>query len=56
MNTEKIERELDWHPQETFATGLEKTIRWYLEHDDWVRDVTSGSYRQWMTKQYATER
>ena len=56
MNTEKIERELDWHPQETFATGIEKTIRWYLEHDDWVRDVTSGSYRQWMTKQYATER
>ena len=56
MNTEKIERELDWHPQETFSTGLEKTIRWYLEHDDWVRDVTSGSYRQWMTKQYATER
>ncbi len=56
MNTEKIQRELDWHPQETFATGIEKTIRWYLEHDDWVRDVTSGSYRQWMTKQYATER
>ncbi len=56
MNTEKIERELDWHPRETFATGLEKTIRWYLEHDDWVRDVTSGSYRQWMVKQYATER
>jgi dTDP-glucose 4,6-dehydratase len=56
MNTEKIERELGWPPQETFATGLEKTIRWYLEHDDWVRDVTSGSYRQWMAKQYATER
>ena len=56
MNTGKIERELDWHPQETFDSGLEKTIRWYLEHDDWVRDVTSGSYRQWMAKQYATER
>ncbi|MGC2246472.1 MAG: dTDP-glucose 4,6-dehydratase [Terriglobales bacterium] len=56
MNTEKIERELAWHPRETFATGLEKTVRWYLEHDDWVRDVTSGSYRQWMAKQYATER
>ena len=56
MNTEKIERELDWHPVETFSTGLEKTVRWYLEHDDWVRDVTSGSYRQWMAKQYATER
>jgi dTDP-glucose 4,6-dehydratase len=56
MNTEKIERELDWHPQESFATGIEKTVRWYLEHDDWVRDVTSGGYRQWMAKQYATER
>jgi dTDP-glucose 4,6-dehydratase len=56
MNTEKIEHELGWHPQETFATGLEKTIRWYLEHDDWVRDVTTGGYRQWMAKQYATER
>ena len=55
MNTEKIERELSWRPVETFSTGLEKTVRWYLEHDDWVRDVTSGSYRQWMAKQYATE-
>ena len=56
MNTAKIERELGWHPQETFESGLEKTVRWYLEHDDWVREVTSGSYRQWMAKQYATER
>jgi dTDP-glucose 4,6-dehydratase len=56
MNATKIERELNWRPQETFDTGLEKTIRWYLDHDDWVRDVTSGSYRQWMAKQYATER
>jgi len=56
MNTRKIERELGWHPEETFASGLEKTVRWYLEHEDWVRDVTSGSYRQWMEKQYATER
>lgn len=56
MDTSKIERELGWRPQETFATGLNKTVRWYLEHDDWVRDVTSGSYRQWMAKHYATER
>jgi dTDP-glucose 4,6-dehydratase len=55
MNTDKIERELGWHPQETFETGLEKTVRWYLEHDDWVRDVTSGSYRQWIARHYATE-
>jgi dTDP-glucose 4,6-dehydratase len=56
MNTARIERELNWHPQETFATGIRKTVRWYLENEKWVRDVTSGSYRQWMAKQYATER
>jgi len=56
MDIRKIERELDWHPQESFESGIRKTIDWYLEHEDWVRDVTSGSYRQWMAKQYATER
>ena len=55
MDSRKIERELGWHPVETFATGIRKTVRWYLEHDDWVRDVTSGSYRQWMAKHYANE-
>jgi dTDP-glucose 4,6-dehydratase len=56
MDARKIERELGWHPQETFESGLGKTVRWYLEHEDWVRDVTSGSYRQWMAKHYATDR
>ena len=56
MDTRKIERELNWQPQETFDSGIHKTVRWYLEHEDWVRDVTSGSYRQWMAKHYATER
>jgi dTDP-glucose 4,6-dehydratase len=56
MDTRKIERELGWRPVETFESGLEKTVRWYLEQEDWVRDVTSGSYRQWMAKHYATER
>src|SRR3979411_1441108 len=55
MDTRKIERELNWHPLETFESGIRKTVRWYLEHEDWVRDVTSGSYRQWMAKHYATE-
>jgi len=55
MDTRKIERELDWRPQETFESGIRKTVDWYLEHGDWVRDVTSGSYRQWMAKHYATE-
>ncbi len=56
MDTRKIERELGWQPQETFESGIAKTVRWYLEHEDWVRDVTSGSYRQWIAKNYATER
>lgn len=56
MDTRKIERELNWRPLETFESGIQKTVRWYLEHEDWVRDVTSGSYRQWIAKHYATER
>ena len=54
MDTRKIERELGWHPRETFESGIEKTVRWYLEHEDWVRDVTSGSYRQWIAKNYSS--
>ena len=56
MDTRKIERELNWQPLETFSSGIRKTVLWYLEHEDWVRDVTSGGYRQWMAKHYATER
>ena len=56
MDACKIERELNWHPRETFETGIRKTVSWYLEHEEWVREVTSGSYRQWMAKHYATER
>jgi dTDP-glucose 4,6-dehydratase len=56
MDTRKIQSELNWQPVETFESGIGKTVRWYLEHEDWVRDVTSGGYRQWMAKQYAAER
>jgi dTDP-glucose 4,6-dehydratase len=55
IDTRKIERELNWHPEESLDSGLEKTVRWYLEHEDWVRDVTNGSYRQWVAKHYATD-
>ncbi|MDY0329449.1 MAG: dTDP-glucose 4,6-dehydratase [Thiomonas sp.] len=48
----KIARELGWTPQETFATGLARTVQWYLDHPDWVAHVTSGEYRQWVGKQY----
>src|SRR6267154_2427537 len=52
MDTRKIERDLGWRPKETFATGIRKTIRWYLENEDWVRDVTTGNYRQWIATHY----
>jgi dTDP-glucose 4,6-dehydratase len=53
MNTRKIESELGWRPQETFASGIRKTIQWYLENEVWIQGVTSGSYRQWMATQYS---
>jgi dTDP-glucose 4,6-dehydratase len=49
----KIERELAWKPAETFETGIRKTVQWYLDNQDWVRNVTSGAYRDWIEKQYA---
>ncbi|MGA2203868.1 MAG: dTDP-glucose 4,6-dehydratase [Terriglobales bacterium] len=54
MDTRKIERELHWRPKETFETGIRKTVNWYLQHEDWVQDVTSGGYRQWIAKHYST--
>jgi len=53
MNATKIERELGWRPKETFESGIRKTVRWYLENDAWVRDVTSGAYRQWIATHYS---
>lgn len=48
----KIENELGWRPEETLATGLSKTIDWYLEHVEWVGHVRSGAYREWIEKNY----
>jgi len=53
MNTCKIENELGWSPRESFESGIRKTIQWYLEHKEWVREVTSGAYRQWVESHYA---
>jgi len=52
IDARKIERELGWRPAETFATGIRKTIRWYLGHGDWVASVVSGGYREWIDRQY----
>jgi len=52
IDARKIERELGWKPAETFASGIGKTVRWYLANQDWVRDVQSGDYLKWMATQY----
>ena len=53
INTTKIEKELHWRPSETFETGIRKTVEWYLDNADWVKQVISGEYRQWVEWQYA---
>ena len=53
MNIGKIESELSWSPRETFESGIRKTVQWYLAHEAWIQNVTSGKYRQWMAKQYS---
>ncbi|WP_442762093.1 dTDP-glucose 4,6-dehydratase [Malikia spinosa] len=55
IDARKIERELGWKPAETFETGIRKTVEWYLANPDWVAHVQSGSYRDWVAKQYANE-
>ncbi len=54
MDATKIERELGWRPLETFQSGIRKTVQWYLENEDWVRDVTSGGYRKWIETHYSS--
>ncbi len=54
IDASKIERELGWKPAETFESGIEKTVQWYLEHQDWVTHVQSGAYRDWVQTNYAS--
>jgi dTDP-glucose 4,6-dehydratase len=53
MDTRKIERELNWQPKETFESGIRKTVEWYLTNDAWIREVTTGHYREWIATQYS---
>jgi dTDP-glucose 4,6-dehydratase len=48
----KIKNELGWQPIETFATGLQKTVRWYLNNSAWVKSIQSGTYQEWIEKNY----
>lgn len=52
IDAAKIERELGWKPQESFETGLRKTVEWYLNNKEWVEHVQSGEYQSWLNKQY----
>ena len=52
IDAQKIERELGWKPVETFITGIRKTVQWYLDNQEWVDNVQSGAYRDWVEKNY----
>ena len=52
IDARKIERELGWKPEETFETGIRKTVKWYLDNQEWVNNVQSGTYQEWVEKNY----
>ena len=52
INAAKLEQEIGWRARETFATGLRKTVQWYLDHAGWVEDVVTGGYQQWIQQNY----
>jgi dTDP-glucose 4,6-dehydratase len=52
IDASKIERDLGWKPQESFETGLRKTVQWYLDNQQWVEHVKSGAYQNWIEQNY----
>ncbi|MFZ1908714.1 MAG: dTDP-glucose 4,6-dehydratase [Burkholderiales bacterium] len=54
IDSAKIRSELGWRPQESFESGIEKTVRWYLANRAWTEDITSGAYRSWVERNYGT--
>ena len=53
IDASKLEHELNWSAQETFETGLRKTVHWYLDHDAWINHVIASEYQDWLQKQYS---
>ena len=49
----KTTRELAWRPSVQFESGLRKTVRWYLDHADWIENLRTGAYRDWIERNYA---
>jgi dTDP-glucose 4,6-dehydratase len=54
IDASKLRRELGWRPEESFESGMRKTVQWYLDHPDWVAEVQSGAYREWLSTNYAS--
>ncbi len=53
IDATKIEKQLGWKPKQTFETGIRETVRWYLNNSEWIENVTSGAYKDWIQKNYA---
>lgn len=55
IDPSKIARDLGWYPETDFETGIRKTVKWYLEHQDWVNEVVSGDYQKYYEEMYGNE-
>ena len=53
IDPEKIKKDLGWYPETCFEDGIKLTIQWYLDHMDWMKNVTSGEYQKYYQKMYA---
>jgi dTDP-glucose 4,6-dehydratase len=52
----KLQNELGWSPRESFTTGIRKTVQWYLDHQNWVANIVSGDYREWIAGNYGSRK
>jgi len=56
IDCSRIRGELGWQAKETFESGMRKTIQWYLDNPEWVHSIKTGAYREWMSRQYGTDK
>ena len=56
IDASKMSAELDWKPEETFESGIRKTVQWYLDNQQWVNNVKSGAYQSWIAQQYGEKK
>ena len=55
IDSSRLKNELGWEPSLQFEEGLERTVRWYLDNEEWLREVTSGDYQQYYEKMYSNK-